>query len=480
MSQRIQLLSYIDKTLTKLGSTAEIDATELKSKVMPAVVKSIRAYASGAPVEMMNQLKQFLDESGVLPNYDADLNAFKDVLTKISDFIKSTLEADTSVENTEAVAAAPSMPPAACQAASAGDSEITLQEVERLCLVGTAGETTERQHKALAASGAKARRAQHARETLDILAAGRYTAQGSGETVEISAILCRAVESSKFFGEGKWHKPTALVGEQRLRCEVRCCTVLAAAQDLAISPECHAAPGVLNFASARNPGGGFTTGAEAQEESLARSSGIYPCLSKHFKTFFEPHRRAASGLYTHGLIHSPGVPVVRDEFGTLLDEPYLIDFVTAAAPNCGVLKGKCGDREAAVQCAAAFRERIRRVLHVFASNGCIDLVLGAWGCGVFGNDPATVARLFQEALDEIPHFRRVVFAVLDPEMAEVFAEELQSPVQGLANATKQHGKGKGAGKAKSKDQGKKGKGDSKGESRKARRWQKGQFPEHGD
>merc|ERR1712113_859612 len=150
-----------------------------------------------------------------------------------------------------------------------------------------------------------------------------------------------------------------MVGKQRLNCEVRCCTVLAAAQDLATSADCLAAPGVLNFASARNPGGGFTTGAEAQEESLARSSGLYPCLTKHFQAFFAPHRQAASGLYTHGLIHSPQVPVVRDEHGTLLEKPYLIDFVTAAAPNCGVLKKKCSTQEAASHCNAALRERIQ-------------------------------------------------------------------------------------------------------------------------
>merc|ERR1712141_42870 len=108
---------------------------------------------------------------------------------------------------------------------------------------------------ALAGSGAKGRRAQHARETLNILAVGRYTAPGSDETVDISAALCRAVASSRHVAEKEWHKPAPVVGKQRLSCEVRCCTVLVAAQHLATSEECRVAPGVLNFASARNPGG---------------------------------------------------------------------------------------------------------------------------------------------------------------------------------------------------------------------------------
>jgi len=306
------------------------------------------------------------------------------------------------------------------------------------------------------------------------LVAGRYDAPGSGEVVDISMDLARAVVGSRFVAAGERHgfEPS---GRQRMRCEVRCCTVLAAAQDLAISPERVAAPGVLNFASARNPGGGFTTGAEAQEESLARSSGIYPCLSKHFRAFFEPHRRAASGLYTHALIHTPGVPVLRDEHGKLLDEPYLVDFVTAAAPNCGVLKRRDGAQEASAQCGAALHERIRRVLHTFASSGCIDVVLGAWGCGVFQNDPSTVARLFEEALAETPYFRRVIFAVLDPEMAAIFGQTFQVHVQGLDGARESRGNGRGRekGEVQSEHTVNEESGGGKGGGRRKQRWHKG-------
>merc|ERR1712029_910488 len=124
----------------------------------------------------------------------------------------------------------------------------------------------------------------------------------SQETVDISGRLCMAVATSTHIPATPWMSP-ALPGRKKLNVEVRCCTVLAAAQTLAHSRTAMAQhPGVLNFASARNPGGGFTTGAEAQEESLARSSGIYPCLSIHFDSFFAPSRRATSGLYTHDLI----------------------------------------------------------------------------------------------------------------------------------------------------------------------------------
>lgn len=305
---------------------------------------------------------------------------------------------------------------------------VPLEMIEQLCSVGTAGETVERQMKALAGAGAKQKNAKHARETLDILIAGHYIGPG-GSLVDVSHSLCAAVSLSKYLPASSWEKPASSGIRHKLSLEVRCCTTLAAAQDLASSMG--VAPGVLNFASARNPGGGFLTGAVAQEESLARSSGIYPCLSKHFDAFFAPSRRAASGLYTHDMIYSPKVPVIRDERGTLLDEPYLVDFLTAAAPNCGVLKGRYDAHKAALQCSDALYERIRRVLHTFAASGCVDIVLGAWGCGVFGNDPSTMARLFGDALAEFQCFRRVVFAVLDPKMARTFGEEMNFTVEGL-------------------------------------------------
>jgi len=304
---------------------------------------------------------------------------------------------------------------------------VDLKTIQTLCGVGTAGEDVTRQKKAVSSGGSKGSRALIARETLDILANGGYMAPDTFEAIDISTRLCQAVAASTHFPTSAWNS-SLKAPKQRSSIEVRCCTTLAAAQDLASCEHADAAPGVLNFASARNPGGGFTTGAEAQEESLARSSGIYPCLSKHFDVFFAPNRRAESGLYTHDLIFSPGVPVLRDSNGSLLNQPYYVDFVTAAAPNCGVLEGRCGAQKARQQCRDALDERIWRVLHTFASHGCVDLVLGAWGCGVFRNDASVVAQLFNSNLAKMGCFRRVVFAVLDPGMAEIFGRELKCPV----------------------------------------------------
>jgi len=83
--------------------------------------------------------------------------------------------------------------------------------------------------------------------------------------------------------------------------------------------------------------------------------------------------------------------------------------------------------------AAAMRQRMLRVLAVAAAHQEDTLVLGAWGCGVFRNDPALIARLFADALnDELERvFPTVVFAIHDPtpdgRIRRPFADALGHP-----------------------------------------------------
>jgi uncharacterized protein (TIGR02452 family) len=166
----------------------------------------------------------------------------------------------------------------------------------------------------------------------------------------------------------------------------------------------------LNFASARSPGGGFLNGAQAQEESLARASALYHCL-RAAPEFYAYHRAHRELTYTDRVIYSPRVPVFRDDRGELIGEPYLVSFLTAAAPNRAAMAGNQPERLGEVP--AVLARRARRILAVAAAHGHRRLVLGAWGCGVFGNDPAAVAGIFAGALADCPWFDRVTFAVLD-------------------------------------------------------------------
>jgi uncharacterized protein (TIGR02452 family) len=166
----------------------------------------------------------------------------------------------------------------------------------------------------------------------------------------------------------------------------------------------------LVFASARNPGGGFLTGARAQEEDIARASALHACLSAA-PAFYLHHRANPDLRYSDRVIYSPGVPVFRDENFRLLDRPHRTAFLTAAAPNLRAVLAN--QPELAATVPAVLRARALRVLEVAAAHGHRRLVLGAWGCGVFGNDPAVVASAFAAALDRVDTFDHVVFAVLD-------------------------------------------------------------------
>lgn len=166
----------------------------------------------------------------------------------------------------------------------------------------------------------------------------------------------------------------------------------------------------LVFASARNPGGGFLRGAKAQEEDIARASALHACLATA-PEFYAHHRADRDLCYSDRVVYSPGVPVFRDDGGRLLDDPYPVGMLTVAAPNLGaILRNQPG---AADRVPALLRRRAVRVLEVAAAHGHRRLVLGAWGCGVFGNDPALVADAFADGLREVDEFDHVVFAVLD-------------------------------------------------------------------
>jgi uncharacterized protein (TIGR02452 family) len=171
----------------------------------------------------------------------------------------------------------------------------------------------------------------------------------------------------------------------------------------------------LNFASAKNPGGGFINGASAQEESLARGSALYHCLLG-FPAMYEANRHFESCLYTDHMIYSPQVPVFRDGNDNLLEKPYLLSFITAPAVNTGAVMDK-NIRSEIDRIENVMLARTEKVLSVAKIQGYKMLILGAWGCGVFRNDPEKVAEFFRQQLLENPNFKgffeKIVFAVLD-------------------------------------------------------------------
>lgn len=252
-----------------------------------------------------------------------------------------------------------------------------------------------------------------AQETVVILAQGGYTAP-SGEVVSIASDLAHAVEYSELLTPTRLKRlardaTARSPGPFATRFKVANETTLAAARQLLGDGRERVL--ALNFASARNPGGGFLSGSQAQEESLARASGLYACLTRHGE-MYDTNRRFESCVYTDHMIYSSAVPVFRDDDDALLERPYLVSFLTAPAVNAGAVRAKEADEG---QIEAAMLARTAMVLAVAAERGYESLVLGAWGCGVFANDPVQVAGWFGRHLDGAFRgiFRDVVFAVYD-------------------------------------------------------------------
>ncbi|MFF8841834.1 TIGR02452 family protein [Streptomyces sp. NPDC015127] len=248
-----------------------------------------------------------------------------------------------------------------------------------------------------------------AKENEEIVAAGAYRLP-DGREIRLADDIAAAVAGTRLYGPEPvpvtpdTDRPTVLdvTGESSTQAARR----LTAAAPGAVA--------VLNFASARNPGGGYVNGAQAQEEALCRASALYTTLLRA-PAYYAHHRADRSPFYSHRVIISPGVPVFRDDRGRLLEIPYQAGFLTSPAPNAGVITRRTP--EEAHRIPAALATRAERVLEVAAAGGYRRLVLGAWGCGVFRNDPAEVAGAFRTLLGPGGrfggHFDEAVFAVLD-------------------------------------------------------------------
>ena len=245
-----------------------------------------------------------------------------------------------------------------------------------------------------------------ANDTLKIAKEGIYTS-AEGHVIDLGDSVAQSVKHTRLIGPSRWdwimeraedQKPFEDAPEVSITDE----TTLEATRRLSKGGQDVMA---LNFASARNPGGGFLRGTFAQEESLARSSALY-CSLISKPDFYTKNKDCKNTLYTDHAIYSHKVPVFRDDYGYLLNNFYLSSFITMPAPNRN--KGKTTE----LQANAAIGRRTHQVLALSVFEEQENIVLGAWGCGVFRNNPDSVARSFSIALRRWKqYFRRITFAI---------------------------------------------------------------------
>lgn len=172
--------------------------------------------------------------------------------------------------------------------------------------------------------------------------------------------------------------------------------------------------GVLNFASAYNIGGGFESGAMAQEEALAYCSNLAYIQSeeKEGLQYYKENKKLNYPIYTDGMLTGT-VTFFRDENFNFVKRPIKSLVITAPAVNVSALRNK-GDLNVSVP--DIMYNRMKYILELFVLNKCTDIILGAFGCGVFGNNPYDIAEIWKKLLYRdgfIKCFNSVIFSVLD-------------------------------------------------------------------
>ena len=289
-----------------------------------------------------------------------------------------------------------------------------------------------------------------AASTLEKMKRGSYDIEG--RTFEVTKGIQDMKDGTMFFSEAsdlsEWRTNPSLNSEsnrKEVEITVTECSVLSGARSLncelnSIGDGDRKRIGVLNFASAKNPGGGFLTGAQAQvrplstlkyydhdwrpiivqEESIARSSTIYASLiTDAAQSFYRSHRKNPhEGYYSHAMIYSPRVHFIRSDDGSW-HEPIEVDVVTSCAVNAGVVRRylRQAHRSDEGDLDKAMKERMARVLYLFEKQGVRNLVLGSFGTGVFRNRVELVAQVWKELMvGENARFRfsfdRVEFSIL--------------------------------------------------------------------
>ena len=184
--------------------------------------------------------------------------------------------------------------------------------------------------------------------------------------------------------------------------------------------------GVLNFASSTNPGGGVTKGSTAQEECLCRCSNLYLTLyqEKCIREYYNVNKKYMSNIGSDAIIYSRNIYVFKDKNYNMLPvkDRFYVDVLTCAAPNLRENPRNQYNSDASEEKLTLTDEelynihvkRARNILNVAVKNEDDYLILGAFGCGAFRNNPEIVAKAYKDVLQDYMYcFKVIDFAIID-------------------------------------------------------------------
>ncbi len=261
-------------------------------------------------------------------------------------------------------------------------------------------------------------------DTLAILEQGGYSRDGRNVPLAFSPEQMREIrvflpEELTSLAATEQDEPQAQSAACTFACENEDALVLAQKQYQCLKNAGESAPKilVLNLASATRPGGQTRNGASAQEEDLCRRTSLLLSLeSEGAKRYYDYNNARKTRMGSDGVLLSPNVEVIKDAASELLDQPFPISVMSCAAPM--VRLGLEGMNQQEYE--EMLYRRIQGMLLVAASQGYRHLILGAFGCGVYGNDAALVSDLFARAIRDFTFagmgseqcFDSIQFAVL--------------------------------------------------------------------
>ena len=225
----------------------------------------------------------------------------------------------------------------------------------------------------------------------------------------------QSIEKTKFYLEGnKFDLSDKEIKSKEYNIIITSDRTLEAVQKYYISKDKKEKIGVLNFASSKNPGGGVWSGARSQEESLCRASTLYPCLNTEFlKDNYYSYHIEKKSENTNRIIYIPNILVFKSDnnvFSEMLNEKdwYKIDVITCSAHNQRAYKVE-NEKLKEIN-----YYKIKAIIECAVENDVDNLILGAYGCGAFGNDPQLISEAFKIILiDEeyYKYFENVHFAI---------------------------------------------------------------------
>ncbi|MBP3198403.1 MAG: TIGR02452 family protein [Butyrivibrio sp.] len=183
---------------------------------------------------------------------------------------------------------------------------------------------------------------------------------------------------------------------------------------------------VLNFADTIKPGGGYFKGYTTQEEELCFNSTLLPVLEAFKDSVYEKNRQIDELAEEHPFgIYSPDIIFFNED-----GEERVADVITLAAPNVHYLQSRNDigyyfsmDDEFEFHNNLMCDMRIKDIFYQAVIHGVTDLVLGAWGCGAYGNDPKIIARYMLNCSESYPV--QTHFVLTGGKNADVFKSVLE-------------------------------------------------------